>query len=119
MNTILILLAMIVILAIFIIILAKIIKKISSENETLRRKVAKQSMNIRVLLEHARGLGEIQKESGDFLRRIHNAQSDEDLDDIIGDIITRNNERVQDSTGNASGTATEAKQGKAGRTEKR
>ena len=119
MNTILILFAMIVILAIFIVILAKIIKKTSKENEALRWRVAKQSMNIRVLLEHTRGLGEIQKENGELLRRIHNAQSDEDLDDIIGDIITRNNERVQDSTGNASGTAAEAEQRKAGRTERR
>ena len=115
MNAILILLATIVILAIFIV---KIIKKIGKENDALRWRVAKQSMNIRVLLEHTRGLGEIQKENEELLRRIHNAQSDEDLDDIIGDIINRNNERVQDSTGNASGTAAEAEQRKAGRTEK-
>ncbi|MGP1459899.1 MAG: hypothetical protein ACTTKL_11450 [Treponema sp.] len=97
MNIIVILLLAIVVLALLCVLLFKIVLDRGKENKTLKIRLNRRNDNIRYLLEHARTLGEIRKDSAELTRRIRIAKTDDDIDSVIGDIIRYNNDRVQDA----------------------
>lgn len=97
MNVILILILIATVLALFCALLIKLLIEKVKDNRELKKKIERRNDNIRYLLDHARSLGAIQKDSAELLRRIRNAKNDDDIDTVIGDIIKCNNERVQDN----------------------
>ena len=97
MNVILILILIATVLALFCALLVKLLIEKVKDNRELKKKIERRNDNIRYLLDHARSLGAIQKDSAELLRRIRNAKNDDDIDTVIGDIIKCNNERVQDN----------------------
>lgn len=94
MNIILGLILIAVVLILVCALLLKIVIAMRKDNRILKNRLEKRNENIRCLLEHSRSLGEIQKDSSELIRRIRNAQNDDDIDSVIGDIIKRNNDRV-------------------------
>ena len=94
MNIILGLILIAVVLILVCALLLKIVIAMRKDNRILKNRLEKRNENIRYLLEHSRSLGEIQKDSSELIRRIRNAQNDDDIDTVIGDIIKRNNDRV-------------------------
>ena len=92
MNSILI--AVVVVLILICTLFFKVVLAIRKDNHVLKKRLEKRNENIRYLLEHSRSLGEIQKDSSELIRRIRNAQNDDDIDSVIDDIIKRNNDRV-------------------------
>jgi len=97
MNVILVLILIVTVLALFCALLIKLLIEKVKDNRELKKKIERRNDNIRCLLDHARSLGAIQKDSAELLRRIRNAKNDDDIDTVIGDIIKCNNERVQDN----------------------
>lgn len=97
MNVILILILIATVLALFCALLVKLLIEKVKDNRELKKKIERRNDNIRYLLDHARSLGAIQKDSAELLRRIRNAKNDDDIDSVIGDIIKHNNDRVQDN----------------------
>ena len=97
MNVILILILIATVLALFCALLIKLLIEKVKDNRELKKKIERRNDYIRYLLDHARSLGAIQKDSAELLRRIRNAKNDDDIDTVIGDIIKCNNERVQDN----------------------
>jgi len=94
MNIILGLILIAVVLILVCALLLKIVIAMRKDNRILKNRLEKRNENIRCLLEHSRSLGEIQKDSSELIRRIRNAQNDDDIDSVIDDIIKRNNDRV-------------------------
>ena len=94
MNIILGLILIAVVLILVCALLLKIVIAMRKDNRILKNRLEKRNENIRYLLEHSRSLGEIQKDSSELMRRIRNAQNDDDIDSVIDDIIKRNNDRV-------------------------
>lgn len=94
MNIILGLILIAVVLILVCTLLLKIVIAMRKDNRILKNRLEKRNENIRRLLEHSRSLGEIQKDSSELIRRIRNAQNDDDIDSVIDDIIKRNNDRV-------------------------
>ena len=94
MNIILGLILIAVVLILVCALLLKIVIAMRKDNRILKNRLEKRNENIRSLLEHSRSLGEIQKDSSELIRRIRNAQNDDDIDSVIDDIIKRNNDRV-------------------------
>lgn len=94
MNIILGLILIAVVLILVCTLLLKIVIAMRKDNRILKNRLEKRNENIRCLLEHSRSLGEIQKDSSELIRRIRNAQNDDDIDSVIDDIIKRNNDRV-------------------------
>lgn len=94
MNVILILILIATVLALFCALLIKLLIEKVKDNRELKKKIERRNDNIRYLLDHARSLGAIQKDSAELLRRIRNAKNDDDIDGVIGDIIKCNNDRV-------------------------
>ena len=94
MNVILVLILIVTVLALFCALLIKLLIEKVKDNRELKKKIERRNDNIRCLLDHARSLGEIQKDNAELIRRIRNAQNDDDIDSVIGDIIKRNNDRV-------------------------
>ena len=94
MNIILGLILIAVVLILVCTLLLKIVIAMRKDNRILKNRLEKRNENIRYLLEHSRSLGEIQKDSSELMRRIRNAQNDDDIDSVIDDIIKRNNDRV-------------------------
>ena len=94
MNIILGLILITVVLILVCTLLLKIMIAMRKDNRILKNRLEKRNENIRCLLEHSRSLGEIQKDSSELIRRIRNAQNDDDIDSVIDDIIKRNNDRV-------------------------
>ena len=97
MNIFVIMSLIIVVLVLVCVLLFKIVLDKGKENKTLKIRLDRRIDNIRYLLEHARTLGEIRKDSAELTRRIRNAKTDDDIDSVIGDIIRYNNDRVQDA----------------------
>lgn len=98
MNIILGLILIAVVLILVCTLLLKIVIAMRKDNRILKNRLEKRNENIRCLLEHSRSLGEIQKDSSELIRRIRNAQNDDDdIDSIICDVIKHNNNRVQES----------------------
>ena len=97
MNVILVLILIATVLALICAFLVKLLIEKVKDNRVLKKKIERRNDNIRYLLDHARSLGTIQKDNAELLRRIRNAQNDDDIDTVIGDIIKCNNERVQDN----------------------
>ena len=97
MNVILILILITTVLALFCALLVKLLIEKVKDNRVLKKRIERRNDNIRYLLDHARSLGAIQKDSAELLRRIRNAKNDDDIDSVIGDIIKHNNDRVQDN----------------------
>lgn len=94
MNIVIIMLMIIVVLSLICTILFNLVLKSFKQNKVLKKRLEKRNDNIRYLFEHARSLGEIQKDNSELIRRIRNAQNDDDIDSVICDIIGRNNDRV-------------------------
>ena len=94
MNIILGLILIAVVLILVCALLLKIVIAMRKDNRILKNRLEKRNENIRCLLEHSRSLGEIQKDSSELMRRIRNAQNDDDIDSVIDDIIKHNNDRV-------------------------
>lgn len=97
MNVILILILITTVLALFCALLVKLLIEKVKDNRELKKRIERRNDNIRYLLDHARSLGAIKKDSAELLRRIRNAKNDDDIDTVIGDIIKCNNDRVQDN----------------------
>ena len=97
MNIILGLILIAVVLILVCTLLLKIVIAMRKDNRILKNRLEKRNENIRCLLEHSRSLGEIQKDGSELIRRIRNAQNDDDIDSIICDVIKHNNNRVQES----------------------
>ena len=97
MNVILVLILIATVLALICAFLVKLLIEKVKDNRELKKRIERRNDNIRYLLDHARSLGAIQKDSAELLRRIRNAKNDDDIDTVIGDIIKCNNERVQDN----------------------
>ena len=97
MNVILILILIATVLTLICAFLVKLLIEKVKDNRELKKRIERRNDNIRYLLDHARSLGAIQKDSAELLRRIRNAKNDDDIDTVIGDIIKCNNERVQDN----------------------
>lgn len=94
MNVILVLILIATVLALFCALLVKLLIEKVKDNRELKKRIERRNDNIRYLLDHARSLGEIQKDNAELIRRIRNAQNDDDIDSVIGDIIKCNNDRV-------------------------
>ena len=97
MNVILILILIATVLVLFCALLIKLLIEKVKDNRELKKKIARRNDNIRYLLDHARSLGVIKKDNAELLRRIRNAQNDDDIDTVIGDIVRHNNDRVQNA----------------------
>lgn len=111
-------------LAVFVLIMLlvltiKIITFSWGESKKLEEKIRRQESVIRYLIEHTNKLGEIKKNSNELLRRIQNAQNDDDINNVIADIVNRNNNGVQNSAADRNGASAETEQGKTRSTKKR
>lgn len=67
------------------------------ENERLKNELEKQKKNVAILARYVEDLTEVKNDKDKVLQRIQEAKTDEEFNTIIGDIIARNNERVQKS----------------------
>ena len=94
MNIVIIMLIIIVVLSLICTILFNLVLKSFKQNKVLKKRLERRNDNIRYLLDHARSLGEIQKDNSELIRRIRNAQNDDDIDSVLGDIVKCNNDRV-------------------------
>lgn len=99
MNVIVVLMLVVTVLSLMCALLFKIVIDMRKDNRTLKTQIERRTENIHSLLAHARGLGEIRKDSDELMRRIRNAKNDDDIDSVIGDILQHNNNRVPDAHG--------------------
>ena len=100
------------VLVVLLVLTIKIITFSWNESKKLEEKIRRQDSVIRYLIEHTNKLGEIKKNSNELLRRIQNAQNDDDINNVIADIVNRNNNRVQNSAADGDGASAEAPQRK-------
>ena len=100
------------VLVVLLLLAIKIIAFFCKKNKKLEEKVRNQQNVVKSLLKHTMELCEIKKDNNELLRRIQNAQNDDDINSVIADIVNRNNSRVQNSTNAENGASAEAEQGK-------
>lgn len=92
---ILVLIAVIVILSGIVSVTVKGNKTLKAENKQLLAKIGQLNINIDYLVNHARELAQIKKDKAILLNRIKEAQTDEEIAAIISDVVTSNNQRMQ------------------------
>lgn len=92
---ILVLIAVIVILSGIVSVTVKGNKTLKTENKQLLAKIGQLNINIDYLVNHARELAQIKKDKAILLNRIKEAQTDEEIAAIISDVVTSNNQRMQ------------------------
>lgn len=89
-----------------ILIMAVIIKfmfeRVSSLRNVIKQKdyaIERAAQNIKVLSEHQTAINNINKKHADIIKRIGEVKPDDkkEIDNILRDIITANNKRVQNS----------------------
>ena len=100
------------VLVVLLMLIVRILFYSYKENKKLNEKIKRQEKIVGYLFEHAKHLEGIKKYNNELLRRIQNAQNDDDINSVIADIVNRNNSRVQNSTNAENGASAEAEQGK-------
>jgi predicted nucleic acid-binding Zn-ribbon protein len=97
MNTITIILivtAVIVILGSVVYVMAKRLKALNAELKDAKAEIQKQRDNLSYLVKHSEEIAKIRKEEKSVDKAIEEAESNEELFNIINDIISGNNDRV-------------------------
>jgi predicted Holliday junction resolvase-like endonuclease len=96
-KTILILSGVIFLLIVAIVILFLILKKKNKEVRDLSGEVKALQSSIKILSEYIKRINDIKTDKEDFAERIAGAESDEEIENILNDIISANNGRVQNN----------------------
>ena len=75
------------------------INKLKIENAGKDKAIERAAQNIKALTDYHRAIKEIRKNKKEIITRIGNVQEgdDEEIDNILSDIITANNKRVQNN----------------------
>lgn len=97
-KVILVLSVAIIVLVINIYILAKIVKKYKADCKELEKQNKKQIDNLKNLASYIKELTSIENTKSETEKKIKEAVSDEEVNNIVSDIIANNNNRVQKST---------------------
>lgn len=97
-KVILVLSVAIIVLVINIYILAKIVKKYKADCRELEKQNQKQIDNLKNLASYIKELTSIENTKSETEKKIKEAVSDEEVNNIVSDIIANNNNRVQKST---------------------
>ena len=95
-TTILLIIALVVIIAGLVYTLIAEKKRYKETIAQLNKDIACQQNNIIQLKQFFEKVFALKKEEEDFEKRIENAKTEEDYNNIIADIIARNNDRVRD-----------------------
>jgi Tfp pilus assembly protein PilN len=95
-TIILLIIALVVIIAGLVYTLIAEKKRYKETITQLNKDIACQQNNIIQLKQFFEKVFALKKEEKDFEKRIENAKSEEDYNNIIADIIARNNDRVRD-----------------------
>ena len=74
-------------------------KNLKKEKAELENKLASARTNIEQLLDFISNSNKIHKEEKELAEKIKDAKTDEEVHDIINDIISLNNSRVQNNKG--------------------
>ena len=85
-----------IILIIALIFATRLYRKEKKERLRVEQRVNTLKMNIRILKNHTKAIKEIKKKKTDIDIKIKEAQTDEEVDSIIADILKSNNDRVSD-----------------------
>ena len=70
-------------------------KKLQDENKKLKEEVEKQKETVIELYKHAEDVAKIQKDKSQVNQKIKEAQTDEEIHNIIAGILAANNSRVR------------------------
>lgn len=97
MKAILILSGVILLLIIAIVIMSFILKKKNKDIRDLTGEVKALQNSIKILSEYIKRINDIKTDKEDFAERIAGAESDEEIENILNDIISANNDRVQNN----------------------
>lgn len=95
-TTILLIIALVVIIAGLVYTLIAEKKRYKETISQLNKDIACQQNNIVQLKQFFEKIFALKKEEEDFEKRIETAKTEEDYNNIIADIIARNNDRVRD-----------------------
>lgn len=82
---------------VIVVILFRVMVRLSKENDDLKSDVRKHKSNLSILVNHAEELAEISRAENDITKKIKESKSDEEVADIIADIISANNKRVRNN----------------------
>lgn len=85
-------------LAAAVFVLAKTVSKKNRRIEELEESVKRQNRSIGFLLKHSNELAEINRGKDEFIKKIQEGKSDEDVADIVSGIIELNNGRLCDAS---------------------
>ena len=67
------------------------------ENQRLKNDLEKQKRNTVILAQYVEDLTDVKKDKDKITQKIQEAENEEEFNTIIGDLIARNNERVQNN----------------------
>lgn len=90
--------AVVALLAVAVLILAKTVRKKNRRIKELEESVKRQNRSISFLLQHSKELAEINRGKDELIKKIQESKSDEDIADIVGGIIELNNGRLCDAS---------------------
>lgn len=90
--------AVVALLAVAVLILAKIIRKKNRRIKELEESVKRQNRSISFLLQHSKELAEINRGKDELIKKIQESKSDEEVADIVSGIIELNNGRLRDAS---------------------
>ena len=85
-------------LAAAVFVLAKTVSKKNRRIKELEESVKRQNRSIGFLLKHSSELAEISRGKDEFIKKIQESKSDEDVADIVSGIIELNNGRLCDAS---------------------
>ena len=91
-----ILLIILLVLIIALIFATRLYRQEKKQRLQAENRITLLQKNIRILKNHSRAIKEIKKKKTDIDIKIKEAQTDEEVDNIIADILKSNNDRVSD-----------------------
>lgn len=72
------------------------IEKLDKKNREQQKLMEEQNRNLRILSDQEKAVKQIQQNRKEISQKIKEARSDEEASNIIADIISANNQRLQD-----------------------
>jgi len=90
--------AVVALLAVAVLILAKTVRKKNRRIKELEESVKRQNRSISFLLQHSKELAEINRGKDELIKKIQESKSDEEVADIVSGIIELNNGRLCDAS---------------------
>lgn len=95
MKTILILSGVILLLGVFLYVFIRLFINEQKRVKALDKEIINLQANLSYLVKHAEEIDKIQKEKEKIKNQLQEAQTDEEIADIVANIINANNDRVQ------------------------